>query len=74
MLSEARRAFIEFAPSFKTAEGRTFWYAEGWIGGQRYEFAAEPGSEGYARMLCYRLNTVVEAALSPTPSLPQQGG
>lgn len=51
---------IEFAPAFKETRHGRFWYAEGWVGGQRIEFATQE-SEHAARELCHRLNTVVAA-------------
>jgi hypothetical protein len=64
--------FIEFAPHHKTVRPKpgvsnaavgTFWYAEGWIGDKRFEFAVQESRED-AEELCFRLNIVVEAFLA----------
>lgn len=69
--------FIEFMPSFKTINPKpsnqgvatgTFWYAEGWIAGKRFEFSTQD-SRSAAEHLCICLNTALTAALAtPAPS------
>lgn len=77
LASHTAPSFIEFAPSFKTINPKpsnqgaatgTFWYAEGWIGGERFEFSAQE-SRSDAERLCVCLNTALTAVLAtPAPS------
>lgn len=75
-----RGDFIEFAPAFKTINPKpanqgvacgTFWYAEGWINGQRIEFTTQTDRDA-AEVLCTQLNTCVRAALATPQPRPDR--